>query len=57
MAEFLQMGGYAAYVWPSFAVVLGLMAGLAIVSWREWRRTSAALGALQAERRGRRERA
>lgn len=24
--EFLDMGGYAAYVWPSYAVTLGLMA-------------------------------
>ena len=26
MREFLDMGGYAAYVWPSYAVTLGVIA-------------------------------
>ena len=55
MAEFLHMGGYAAYVWPSFAVVLGLMGGLLVKSWHDGRRTAAALALLQGERRARRQ--
>jgi heme exporter protein D len=51
MAALLDMGGYGAYVWPSFAVVLALMAGLALASWRSWRRTRQALDAVQAARR------
>ena len=26
LSEFLDMGGYARYVWPAYAVTLGLMA-------------------------------
>ncbi|MEQ9641942.1 MAG: heme exporter protein CcmD [Alphaproteobacteria bacterium] len=55
MSEFFAMGGYAAYVWPAFAIVLGSMAGLLIVSWRDGRRTAKTLEALQAERRSARE--
>ena len=29
MAEFFQMGGYAAFVWPSYAIV-------ALVLWLNW---------------------
>ena len=29
-ADFLRMGGYAAYVWPSVALVLGVLA------WNVW---------------------
>jgi heme exporter protein D len=55
MAEFLAMGGYAGYVWPAFGAVLALMAGLLAKSWRDGRRTAAALAALQGERRARRQ--
>lgn len=42
MSEFLAMGGYGAYVWPSYALavlVLGLNA------WLPWRRYRRLLGA------------
>lgn len=30
MSEFLSMGGYAAFVWPSYAIVTGLMLYIAV---------------------------
>ena len=35
---FFAMGGYAAFVWPSFALVLALLAGNAIAARRLLRR-------------------
>ena len=34
MAAFLDMGGFAAFVWPCYALSLGLMVWLGITSWR-----------------------
>jgi heme exporter protein D len=34
VSAFLEMGGYAAFVWPAFIVTLGLMAVLAVLSRR-----------------------
>ena len=34
MDDFLQMGGYAAYVWPAYAVSLALIGGLVVAIWR-----------------------
>ena len=51
------MGGYGAYVWPSFGIVLGMMAVLLVVSWRDGRHTANTLAALQAERRANRDNA
>lgn len=34
MSEFLAMGGYAAFVWPSYAVAFGVMTGL--LAWAWW---------------------
>ncbi len=51
------MGGYGAYVWPSFGIVLGMMAVLLVVSWRDGRHTAKTLAALQAERRANRDNA
>jgi heme exporter protein D len=44
---FLQMGGYAAYVWPAYGIAAAILAGLAIASYR---------GMRQAERQAERER-
>ncbi len=45
--EFLDMGGYAAYVWPSFIACAVLMIGLAGSSrWRQ-RRTARRLGEVE----------
>lgn len=44
---FLEMGGYAAFVWPAFAVTFAVLAGMLIVTLRTLRRREAALAALQ----------
>jgi heme exporter protein D len=46
MHDFLAMGGYAAYVWPSFGVAIVVLGGLALQSWAARRRLRRALGAL-----------
>jgi heme exporter protein D len=28
MAEFLDMGGYAAYIWPAYGIAAGVIVGL-----------------------------
>lgn len=38
MNEFFDMGGYAAFVWPSYALAGAIMVGLlvhSIITWRE----------------------
>jgi heme exporter protein D len=52
LTQFFAMGGYAAFVWPAFAVVGALMAGLLAVSLRAARRSDAAFEALRSRRRG-----
>ena len=44
--RFLAMGGYAAFVWPAFAVAAAVLAGLLVVSLRGLRRREAALALL-----------
>ena len=36
---FFAMGGYAAFVWPAYALSLLALAGLGFVSWREMKRS------------------
>lgn len=48
MAEFLEMGGYAQYVWPSYASVFLILGGLTIVMLRRSARTKAELARLEA---------
>ena len=38
MAEFLRMGGYAAYVWPSFGLAALVLGGIVLGSSIELRR-------------------
>jgi heme exporter protein D len=38
MAEFLSMGGYAIFVWPSYGLTLLVMAGLLVQSIADLRR-------------------
>ncbi|MBT7769417.1 MAG: heme exporter protein CcmD [Rhodospirillales bacterium] len=49
MQEFLDMGGYAAFIWPCFIVSAVLLVGLLVVSQRQLRTTEATLNALEAE--------
>lgn len=50
MAEFFAMGGYAAFVWPSFGVTAVVLAGMWLASVRGLRARQAEFDALQ--RRG-----
>ena len=52
MIEFLQMGGYGAYVWPAWGIAATTLALLAVVSIRTMRAREKELAALEADRRG-----
>ena len=49
MAEFLSMGGYGAYIWPSFGVTAVLLVVLLISSLRFAKRSEQALKELEEE--------
>ena len=55
-ASFVEMGGYAVYVWPAFAVSALVLGGLLLASLRGLRARESTLAALRretaAERRG-----
>ena len=36
---FFAMGGYAAYVWPAYAVSVMSLLALGMISWRQMRRS------------------
>jgi heme exporter protein D len=42
-----QMGGYAAFVWPAYAVALVVLGGIAAQSWRRYRASLRELDRLQ----------
>jgi len=45
MHPFLAMGGYAAFVWPVYALAVAVLVGLLLVSLRQLRRGEADLAA------------
>ena len=47
LADYLMMGGYAAFVWPAYAIALAVLGGLAIHSWQRYRASCDALDRLQ----------
>ena len=47
LTEILAMGGFAAYVWLSFALTAVIMTAVAVVSLRAMRRSRRALSQLQ----------
>ncbi|HSZ74757.1 MAG TPA: heme exporter protein CcmD, partial [Rhizomicrobium sp.] len=50
MKEFLDMGGYAAFVWPAYGVsVAGIVVAIVIV-WRSYAKAKARLAALETRR-------
>lgn len=51
LSAFLGMGGYAAYVWPAFAVTAAVLIGLLVTSVRTVRSREADLARLRAELR------
>lgn len=54
MADFFAMGGYAAYVWPAYALAALVMVGILVASIRELRSREATLKALEGSRPARR---
>ena len=34
MTEFMNMGGYAAYIWPAYGVAAIVLIWIAVASWR-----------------------
>lgn len=50
--DFLDMGGYALWVWSSYGVVTALLVGLVANTVRASRKARRSLDALKAERRG-----
>jgi heme exporter protein D len=49
LQSFLEMGGYAAYVWPAWGLSIAALAVLILVSWR-WMRRAERLAAASAIR-------
>lgn len=56
MANYFDMGGYAGYVWPSYAVAAVVMVALFVATWRGLKARERTLERLQAARGGRRRR-
>jgi len=54
---FLNMGGYAAFVWPSLGIATVILAGMAIISIRRLRHSESTLRAAEAASPVRRRRA
>lgn len=54
MADFFAMGGYAAYIWPSYGLAAAVMLGLLFLSLRELKDNEATLKALETLRPNRR---
>ncbi len=49
LGKFLEMGGYAAYVWPALGLTVLVLAGLLVASVKSLRRREAELAQLEAE--------
>jgi heme exporter protein D len=52
LSTYLAMGGYAAFVWPSYGFAALVMAGLALASRRALSHSARQLAALEAGDRG-----
>ena len=47
MAQWLAMGGYAAFVWPAYGIAVAVLGGAAVHTWRRYRRSAKVLAGLQ----------
>ncbi len=47
LSTFLDMGGYAGFVWPAYAIAAAVLIGLFVASSRSLKVTEAALKALE----------
>ena len=54
MFSFFEMGGYAVFVWPAYAVTAVVLVGLLWLSLRDGRRQRELMDVLSSDRRGRR---
>jgi len=52
VSAFLDMGGYAAFVWPSYGITALVMAALAVWAWRSQRLARERVARLEAAREG-----
>jgi heme exporter protein D len=50
LQRFLEMGGYARFVWPAYGLAVLVLAGMAVQSYRAWRRQHGLWSALSAMR-------
>jgi heme exporter protein D len=51
MTEFFAMGGYAAFVWPAYAVSIGGLAAMIVLTLRAYARARRRLSTLRREER------
>ena len=47
IAHWFEMGGYAGFVWPAYALTAIVLGGLTLASWRRHRRSGDDLSRLQ----------
>ena len=47
LTNYLAMGGYAAFVWPAYALAIAVMSGLFLQGLRRYRRSQRALAEIQ----------
>ena len=47
IAQFLDMGGYARFVWPAYGMAVIVLAGMAGAALHNWRRQKRALATLE----------
>ncbi|MEI8395328.1 MAG: heme exporter protein CcmD [Rhodospirillaceae bacterium] len=50
MADYFAMGGYAAYVWPAYAITVAMLVGMLIATLYELRSYRDTLNILEAQR-------
>jgi len=54
LEHFLSMGGYARFVWPAYGFAVLVLGGMALQSYRAWRRQQSLWSALASARPQRR---
>ena len=47
LGGYFAMGGYAAFVWPAYALTAAVLGGLALHSWQRYRKSVRVLERLQ----------
>ena len=47
VSNYLAMGGYAAFVWPAYAVATIVIGSISLRSWRRYRASAALLDRVQ----------